>query len=723
MRIIRAEESSVFPLGRLGENEATTVVFDISEWRESFGEGTVLLLNRRNGDSDAYPCVIEQEGNEVRWRIKSADVAAVGYGQCELIYTVGDTIVKSRIYSTFADTALNGENGNVPEPWTDWAQEIMGAIDCVEQVIAEREIPTSLSALTDDSTHRLVTDAEKAVWDGKYSKPDSGIPKTDLASAVKASLGRADTALQSETDPTVPSWAKQESKPSYTAAEVGARADTWVPSKSDVGLSNVANERQYSASNPPPYPVTSVNGRTGEVSVAEVPSGGTADQVLTKTSGGYAWADAQGGGGGFKPIIRVSVGTGTVVTATKGSLSVSATSVNNEAVLEVPAFGVWTVSGTYGEKVTTTATVAVDTVKEYAVTIQLAAIYGVSWDKTASTVLSRTDDAALFSDPVPFVNNGMTGGDCSSPFDNILPWSGMVRVTDPVAGELVAIPKFWYKWTDTPTELKLQVAVYPVDGFHVSPAHADRGDGKGERDIVYIGRYHCASDYQSKTGVTPKNNVTRATARSGIHALGTNIWMNDFALFWTTRMLYLVEYADWDSQKVIGYGKGNDSATQAMGYTDTMPYHTGTMLTTKSKVGVGTQWRNIEGIWDNVVDWCDGIRFDGQNVYCFNRPADCSDTSGGTLVYNARPTTSNTISQWNVPTVQGFEYALYPAAVTAGGGTSYVASTCAYNSSGVALYIGGHFYTGREAGMFFLNGNSAANVTATHAGSRLQKLP
>lgn len=37
--------------------------------------------------------------------------------------------------------------------------------------------------------------------------------------------------------------------------------------KSDVGLGNVANERQYSANNPPPYPVTSVNGQTGAVNV------------------------------------------------------------------------------------------------------------------------------------------------------------------------------------------------------------------------------------------------------------------------------------------------------------------------------------------------------------------------------------------------------------------------------------------------------------------------
>ena len=38
-------------------------------------------------------------------------------------------------------------------------------------------------------------------------------------------------------------------------------------SKSDIGLGNVDNVQQYSVSNPPPYPVTSVNGSTGAVTL------------------------------------------------------------------------------------------------------------------------------------------------------------------------------------------------------------------------------------------------------------------------------------------------------------------------------------------------------------------------------------------------------------------------------------------------------------------------
>ena len=76
----------------------------------------------------------------------------------------------------------------------------------------------------DGTTYKRVNQTEKNTWNAKgtYSKPSGGIPKSDLASAVQTSLEKADSALQSytETDPTVPSWAKQSSKPSYNSDEI-----------------------------------------------------------------------------------------------------------------------------------------------------------------------------------------------------------------------------------------------------------------------------------------------------------------------------------------------------------------------------------------------------------------------------------------------------------------------------------------------------------------------
>ena len=133
-----------------------------------------------------------------------------------------------------------------------------------------------------------------------------------------------------ETDPTVPSWAKASTKPSYTKSEVGLgnvdnTSDTNKPvstaqataiadakkagtdaqsnltthinnksnphsvTKSQVGLSNVDNVKQYSANNPPPYPVKSVNGATGAVTINALPTVTTADngKVLMVING--AW--------------------------------------------------------------------------------------------------------------------------------------------------------------------------------------------------------------------------------------------------------------------------------------------------------------------------------------------------------------------------------------------------------------------------------------------------
>lgn len=82
-----------------------------------------------------------------------------------------------------------------------------------------------------------------------------------------------------ETDPTVPSWAKATTKPTYT--------------KSEVGLSNVDNVKQYSTSNPPPYPVKSVNGQTGAVTISTLPAVTTSDngKVLMVVNGVWSVVD------------------------------------------------------------------------------------------------------------------------------------------------------------------------------------------------------------------------------------------------------------------------------------------------------------------------------------------------------------------------------------------------------------------------------------------------
>lgn len=88
----------------------------------------------------------------------------------------------------------------------------------------------------------------------------------DSKKPLSAAQGKALKALYDA----IPAWAKESSKPSY--------------SKSDVGLGNVDNVRQYSASNPPPYPVKSVNGRTGAVTLGAADVGAATAEQLERLS-------------------------------------------------------------------------------------------------------------------------------------------------------------------------------------------------------------------------------------------------------------------------------------------------------------------------------------------------------------------------------------------------------------------------------------------------------
>lgn len=355
-------------------------------------------------------------------------------------------------------------------------------------------------------------------------------------------------------------------------------------------------------------------------------------------------------------------------------------------------------------------------------------IYGVSWDLSSSNRMTRTDAAADFTNPSPSV--GGSGG--SSPFDGIWPWSGMQIVEDEVAGTFVSIPKYYYRIQRTDDALNIQITDKATAGFSVSPAHMDRGDGKGERDVVYIARYKCTGDTGvSASGAAPTASMTRAQFRTAAAAQGYSI--TDYAMFWTVRLLMVVEFATWDFQGAIGYGCGNGSSVENTGSTDDMGYHTGTISESEETYAVGVQYRYIEDMWANVVEFIDGWRIaeneagDGSfDVYITLNPAEYSDTEGGVPV-GIIPSTANGgfIKDWAVPSVEGYSWALCPAAIAEDSelvdGNEFVADYCEF--SGPALLSGG-FYDDAypDYGPFFLVGIDAGDSVPI-AGARLQKIP
>lgn len=526
----------------------------------------------------------------------------------------------------------------------------------------------------------------------------------------------------------------------YTEGGVTAQAQQAVTvQKANITVPTQSGSLTYNGG---PQSPTWNNYDTAEMTIGGVTSGTNAGsynaQFSLKDTVGTQWADGTTGDKTVAWSIQKAAGSlslsptsmtldadnpsKTITVTRSGTGAISAQSSAPDVASVSVSGNKITVTGHENGDVTVTVKVAADSnynapaAKTCSVTVSFAQIYGVQWDGTASTTWSRTDAAETFVNPTPAVNNG----NGSSPFDTIMPWAGMVVEDDATAGRLVKIPKYWFKWTRSGNGMKLQISNGPEAGFHVSPAHADRGDGKGERDYVYVGRYHCNTSYKSQAGSQPAASMTRAQARSNIHNLGSTYWQYDFAMYWTIMMLYLVEYANWNSQATIGYGCSPSNAKFNMGATDNMVYHTGTSAASRTTYG-SVQYRHIEGLWENVYDWCDGIRFSGSTVYCIANPASFSDTSGGTNV-GTRATSSGWISGWTNPTADGFEYALYPNAVS-GSETTYVCDYCYYFASGVVLYVGGNYYQNQAHGAFYLDGGNAASYAYTNIGCRLQKLP
>lgn len=191
-------------------------------------------------------------------------------------------------------------------------------------------IPTKVSQLENDSDY-----ATESQVNAKYTKPNSGIPKSDLSSDVQTSLDKANSALQSAP---VTSVNNKTGAIQLTATDVGALPDTTViPSKT----SDLTNDSGY-ITDIPIASSTQLGGvkigagltvsSEGTISVS---GGGTADAVEWKnvldkptTIAGYGITDAKIddgtiilGGQSITPLTEVPV---TSVNGKTGAVNITA---------------------------------------------------------------------------------------------------------------------------------------------------------------------------------------------------------------------------------------------------------------------------------------------------------------------------------------------------------------------------------------------------------------
>lgn len=361
----------------------------------------------------------------------------------------------------------------------------------------------------------------------------------------------------------------------------------------------------------------------------------------------------------------------------------------------------------------------------YAVYLEVPAgmdeAYGVLWAyENSSPALTRLGAAKSFADPAPATS--LTGSG-SSPFDSIMPWAGMKKYNI-VDGEVkyseddegfsmtdydtvVYIPEFWYK-AQKDTNAKTWIWV-------ISPTQKD-GFAKHPGSGRYIGRYHSSGSsagVYSKSGVAPLVNTSRTNFRTYSHNKGGNWWMLDIATWSALQMLFLIEFANFDSQSKLGQGYG--SSSQTCGKSDGAAYHTINGGSTYN------QYRWVEQPFGRVLDWVDG--FVASNCKCFlgtNNSA-FGDTTTGLTNANVTLPSSNWITGFGYS--EQFPWAFLPDTASGGSASTFAPDFVSSSSGTVALRVGGDYGSNDGYGLWCFSAYYVAAFTNNSVGSRLLYIP
>jgi len=200
-------------------------------------------------------------------------------------------------------------------------------------------------------------------------------------------------------------------------------------------------------------------------------------------------------------------------------------------------------------------------------------VYGVSWDKSATSTLTRTDDAI---DMVAAA--GVDAGAVTNSFDSADIFRDIVDVTDSYGNAFVQIPKFYIKKTDGAGYKTWQVCRRQLPGYYLPACFMDQATGM-ELPFVLVGTYKAnISDdglrLESKTGKVPLINKNIVDFRNYSRANNINGLLGyqqlDIHVYDVIQTLAIIEFATLNLQSIMnGYVYGQYSATQTAAIAET----------------------------------------------------------------------------------------------------------------------------------------------------------
>ena len=272
--------------------------------------------------------------------------------------------------------------------------------------------------------------------------------------------------------------------------------------------------------------------------------------------------------------------------------------------------------------------------------IESNTIYGIERNiaNNSTTSWDRTDNA------VGLVANATHDGtEVQNDFDNLYPWSHMKTVNyDPTEKMITAtigdsnfkfdgsngqvmtiVPEFYFTYWADDTKEHWQISEYAIEGFTKVPG-------------FMLGRYPSAKTTDNKlmsaSGMFPEVLKTITSFRNDSKAVGDDFGQMDWRYF-AVQLLYLVEYANYNSQAKLGNGytnlRVNDNDKALVAETNVNRIIIATANANNFKVGqaisVGTNapwnWNVAKNrLITSITDYSEGditgkaINFDGDPV-------------------------------------------------------------------------------------------------------------
>lgn len=426
-----------------------------------------------------------------------------------------------------------------------------------------------------------------------------------------------------------------------------------------------------------------------------------------------------GAGGSGKSEIIVYAPTGSTVTVQRGTETPKTASEKNGVwTFKGCDIGTWKVNASLNGKPFTKNVVIQEEgqLMRYEVHVSYVKIYGIQRNITqASPEWVRTDDAVGFS---ATASVGTQAG--HSDFDDCYPWSGIQRETLSTGDVMVKIPKFWFKrWRDGNVE-HIQIADDEKEGFKLHPAfnHAN-----AEKNCVYVGAYLTSSNNRSLSKKTPTGNKTRGGHRSSAKSKGTGWGILDGSTLSAIQMLYLVEFANYNSQAVLGQGNSLNETIINTGTTDNVPNLTGSPTGEISQKDI--VYRGIETVFGNMWQAIDGVNWNGGTYYVCNNPTNYGDDK--TTGYTALSFTGD--SGWyNVfATRQGLDvnnpHIMFPTHAVDGSETTHICDMVGGNTGWRTFLNGAPYNYGTYCGIFANYFSNLSTGASAAIGSRLMYIP